>query len=190
MKNARAAAVLAAAGAMVALVACSPSKEQDSPLPPGTEPELTIDAPSSSAAPVADTGGEPCTIDDFTVEGRAGTKPEITVPDQPCAPPEKPLVDELDEGEGAAAKKGDEVSVDYVMVGVASGHEATNWTADGPESTQLEAGGSEEGWEDALVGMKPGARKLIVLNADQLADVEPSAFESGEAVAIVVGRSE
>ncbi|MFO7192922.1 MULTISPECIES: hypothetical protein [Thermocrispum] len=190
MRNARAAAVVAAAGAMVALAACSPSLEEPSPLPPGTEPDLTIDAPSS-AAPADEQGSEPCAIEDFTVAAEPDRKPEITVPSEPCAAPESPLTKVLEEGEGPAAEQGDTVSYDYVVVGVTSGTEATNWSADGPELARLEVAGDDDtGWSELLEGMRPGARKLVVLKADQLDSTETGGFRADEAVAVVVGRSE
>lgn len=187
MKNAGVVAALVAAGAVV-LSACSPSLEEPSSQPPGSEPELRIDAPSSSSAAPAEPDNE-CAIDDFTVEGDSGSRPKITPPDD-CTAPATPLIDELDAGDGAAAKKGDQVTVNYVIVGVTSGKTVTTWTsATEGEPEQVEAGSGEQGWDETAVGMKVGGRKLVVMSADELPEAEQQGLEAGEAVAMVLGRT-
>ncbi|MGH3469726.1 MAG: hypothetical protein ACRDQF_18550, partial [Thermocrispum sp.] len=161
MKNAGALAVLAAVGATVVLAACSPSLEEASPLPPGTEPDLTIDAPSSNSVAPAEPTDDACTIEDFTVEGESGTRPKITHPGPPCTAPETVLTAELDAGGGVAAKKGDTVSVNYVIVGVTSGKRVTTWTLAKSEPEPVEAGSGGKGWDAEVVGMRPGGRKLV-----------------------------
>jgi peptidylprolyl isomerase len=186
--NARVLAALVAAGTMV-LAACSPSLEEPSDKPPGYEPELRIDAPSSSA-PHAEEHGKECTIADFKVEGASGERPKIELPKESCTPPAKPLTDELDAGEGAAAKEGDTVTVNYVIAGVSSAKKDSTWSsATQSEPEQIVLGEADLGWDEHVVGMKLGARKLVVLSAADLPDAEKQGFEPDEALALVIGRT-
>lgn len=186
--NARVVAALVAAGTMV-LAACSPSLEEPSPMPPGAEPELRIDAPSSSVPP-AEEQDEECSIGDFKVEGASGERPKIVLPEESCTPPAKPLTDELDAGEGAAAEEGDSVTVNYVIVGVSSGKKDSTWTsATQGEPEQVVLGEAELGWDEHVVGMKLGARKLVVVSAADLPEAEKEGFEPGEALVLVIGRT-
>lgn len=170
------------------LAACSPSKEIDSDVPPGAEPELRISAPSS--APPAEPEAEECAIDDFKVASASGERPKIELPEEGCLPPAEPLTDELDAGEGAAAKKGDTVTVNYLIAGASSAENLTTWrSATQSEPEQVVVGEAELGWDEHIVGMKLGARKLVVMSADDLPDAEKEGFEPGEALVLVIGRT-
>jgi peptidylprolyl isomerase len=88
-------------------------------------------------------------------------KPQVTVPSGP-APKQLEEVD-LVEGDGAEAKSGDEVTVQYVGVGYDSGEEFdTSW---GREPFTFPLGGREviAGWEQGVAGMKAGGRRELVI---------------------------
>lgn len=180
-----------AAVVAVTLGACSPSREQPSDLPPGAEPELAISAPSSSAQP--EEGHGECTIDDFKVQGASGNEPTIVVPEG-CAAPTKVLSKILDKGSGPAVKKGDTVSVNYVIVGFTGGKKASSWSSKTESEPQkIESVGDRNvvpGWDDALVGMKEGGRKLVVLPPEQGAAAEGAdelGFDEDDTLVLVIG---
>ncbi len=71
-------------------------------------------------------------------------------------------------GTGAEAKSGDEIEVSYVGVLFANGKEFdSSWKRDEPFSFTLGQGGVIQGWDDGVVGMKVGGRRLLVIPADQ-----------------------
>jgi peptidylprolyl isomerase len=90
------------------------------------------------------------------------TKPKVTVPEGPA--PTKLVKKDLRPGTGPAAKAGDEVSVQYVLVDYKSGKEIeASWDSGKPFEFQL---GSEQvipGWEQGVVGMKEGGRRELIV---------------------------
>lgn len=188
--NARVVAAVTAAVMSLALTACSPSKEDPSDLPPGSEPDLQISAPSS-APPAGETGGEECAIDDFAIKGQSGREPKLVLP-KDCTPPAEPLTKSLDPGEGPAAKKGDTVEVNYFVQGMDSRTVYKSWqssTQSEPEQVVLGEGDVLPGWDEAMVGMKAGGRKLLVLPPEQGAAeaAEKLGFEPDEPLVLVIG---
>jgi len=92
------------------------------------------------------------------------TKPKVTVPDGP--PPQKLVINDLEEGTGATAKPGDEVTVNYVGVGYESGKEFdTSWGRE-PFLFGLGAGFVIPGWEKGVEGMKVGGRRELIVPPD------------------------
>lgn len=185
--NAGVVAALVAAGAM-AVAACSPSKEAPSDLPPGHEPQVQISAPSS-AAPTET--AEECAIGDFTVQGESGRQPKLELPED-CTPPAEPLSKTLDSGEGPAARKGDTVQVNFVVQGLTSGNVYKSWTSSTEtksEQVVLGEGAVLPGWDEGMVGMKAGGRKLLVLPPEVGAAEadEKLGFEPDETLVLVIG---
>ncbi len=92
------------------------------------------------------------------------TKPAIEAP--AGEPPAVLIEEELVEGTGPAAKKGDEVTVDYVGVGYESGEEFdTSWGGE-PIAFQLGSGLVIKGWDEGLEGMKVGGRRQLTIPPD------------------------
>ncbi len=88
-------------------------------------------------------------------------KPKVTVPDG--AAPTQLLMKDLTEGSGPAAKRGDNVTVEYVGVGFESGKEFdTSWGRE-PFAFQLGSGQVIPGWEEGVVGMKAGGRRQLLV---------------------------
>jgi peptidylprolyl isomerase len=89
------------------------------------------------------------------------TKPKITVPGGP--PPKQLEEVDLVEGDGAAAKAGDEVTVQYVGVGYDSKKEFdASWGRE-PFSFQLGSSAVIPGWEQGVEGMKVGGRRELTI---------------------------
>jgi peptidylprolyl isomerase len=91
------------------------------------------------------------------------TKPKVTVPNGP--PPKKLEIEEIEEGTGAMAKAGDEVSVQYAGVGYESGEEFdSSWSRNAePFTFGLGAGQVIPGWDEGVQGMKVGGRRGLII---------------------------
>jgi peptidylprolyl isomerase len=94
--------------------------------------------------------------------GGEKTKPEVTVPKG--APPKQLEVKELEEGSGAEAKSGGEVTVQYVGVNYKNGKEFdSSWSRSEPFTFTLGAGEVIPGWDQGVEGMKIGGRRELVI---------------------------
>jgi peptidylprolyl isomerase len=93
------------------------------------------------------------------------TKPEVTVPSG--AAPTKLEANEIVEGDGAEAKSGDQVTVQYVGVGYDSEEEFdSSWSRSEPFTFTLGAGEVIPGWDQGVEGMKVGGRRELVIPAN------------------------
>lgn len=191
-------ATIAAGLVVVATTACSPSLQQPSDQPPGAgDTEQRVPAPGNASMQQSPSqagnnssqpGSKVCTLADVKVSGAPGTEPSIKT--TKCAAPAKVLAKSLGAGSGPAVKKGDSVQVNYVAQGVTSGKKASSWPSGKPKTINVGAGQVPKGWDDALVGMKAGGRKLVVLPPKQgAADPKASALgiTGNEPVALVIG---
>ena len=80
------------------------------------------------------------------------------------APPKKLEIKDLEEGTGAEAKAGDEVTVQYVGVNYKSGKEFdASWDRGEPFIFQLGAGMVIPGWDQGVEGMKVGGRRELII---------------------------
>jgi peptidylprolyl isomerase len=97
-----------------------------------------------------------------TTDSTAKTKPKVAVPKG--KPPKNLEVKELEEGSGAEAKSGDEVTVQYVGVNYKNGEEFdSSWSRNEPFSFTLGAGEVIPGWDQGVEGMKEGGRRELVI---------------------------
>ncbi|HEX3323845.1 MAG TPA: FKBP-type peptidyl-prolyl cis-trans isomerase [Solirubrobacterales bacterium] len=104
------------------------------------------------------------TSDSTSAESAGGekTKPKVTVPKG--APPKQLEIKELEEGTGAEAKAGDEVTVQYVGVSYKNGKEFdSSWSRNEPFPLTLGAGSVIPGWEQGIEGMKVGGRRELII---------------------------
>jgi peptidylprolyl isomerase len=93
------------------------------------------------------------------------TKPKVKVPQG--APPKQLVTDDLEEGTGAEAKAGDEITVQYVGVNYKTGKEFdSSWSRSEPFSFVLGEGFVIPGWEEGFEGMKVGGRRELVIPPD------------------------
>lgn len=93
------------------------------------------------------------------------TKPVVEVPEG--EPPTVLVEEDLAEGSGPGAKKGDEVTVQYVGVGYESGEEFdASWDRGEPFTFQLGAGQVIKGWDEGVEGMKAGGRRQLTIPPD------------------------
>ncbi len=93
-------------------------------------------------------------------------KPAVTVPDGP--PPKELEIVDLVEGDGAEAKPGNLVTVQYVGVGYSNGEEFdASWDRGQPFPFELGGGQVIEGWDQGVAGMRVGGRRELVIPPQQ-----------------------
>jgi peptidylprolyl isomerase len=90
------------------------------------------------------------------------TKPKVEVPNG--APPTKLESRDLVQGDGAVARAGDEVTVQYVGVDYRSGKQFdASWDRGEPFTFPLGAGEVIQGWDQGVQGMKVGGRRELIV---------------------------
>jgi peptidylprolyl isomerase len=115
-----------------------------------------------------DSSSTQATSDATTTEQSGGdtnlnTKPKVTIPDGPA--PKKLEVVDIVEGDGAEAKAGDAVTVQYVGVGYDSKEEFdSSWSRNEPATFGLDE--VIAGWGQGIPGMKVGGRRELTIPAN------------------------
>jgi len=149
-----AAALLAAA--VVATAGCG-GKSKTSAIPAGG-PAPT--GASTSTTPAAPKG--PSRVPPAPGEKKLGKKPPIGRPTG--APPSSLKVRDIVKGNGAAAKTGKTVSVQYVGIAYSTGKQFdASWDRRKPFQFKLGAGMVIPGWDKGVVGMKVGGRRQLII---------------------------
>ena len=117
------------------------------------------EAPTEAAAPTEGESG-------VKVTGKSGEKPEIDVPSG-AEPPSQLIIEDIKEGDGAEAKAGSTVSVNYVGALFKDGTVFDNsWDRGEPISFPLGAGQVIPGWDQGFEGMKVGGRRVLTIPSD------------------------
>lgn len=115
-------------------------------------------------------------------------KPGIPKPEGD--PPAELVVKDLVEGEGEAAQPGDALTVRYVGASFSDGREFdSSWkTDDNMFPFTLGQGQVIEGWDEGLVGLKPGGRRELVIPPEKAYGEagSPPNIEGGETLVFVV----
>jgi peptidylprolyl isomerase len=94
------------------------------------------------------------------------TKSKPAIPKPTGKPPTKLVVKDIVVGKGKAAKKGDQLSMQYVGVTFADGNEFdASWDSGQPFEFTLGQGMVIKGWDQGLVGIKPGGRRELIIPA-------------------------
>jgi peptidylprolyl isomerase len=87
-------------------------------------------------------------------------KPDVTVPTSP--PPTDLVIEDLVVGDGDEARPGDQVSVHYVGVAWSTGAQFdASWDRSEPFVFGLGEGQVIAGWDQGVVGMRPGGRRRL-----------------------------
>jgi len=94
-------------------------------------------------------------------------KPRIPKSSGPA--PKQLKVEDLIEGDGATAKNGDKVSVQYVGVLYDNNKEFDSSWSRGEEPLEVTLGSGQviSGWDQGLLGMKVGGRRKLTIPPDQ-----------------------
>jgi peptidylprolyl isomerase len=115
-----------------------------------------------SRSPVA---GE-CATTDIGVAGDLDQKPQVTLPAD-CVPPTTLLVRDLTVGAGEQAVLGSDLEVSYVMVTWSDGVTLdSTWAGDDSVPlavTDLGRSGWIHGWDEGVLGIREGGRRLFVV---------------------------
>ncbi len=88
------------------------------------------------------------------------SRPEIDFPGD--TPPKELVVEDLIPGSGKAVQPGDQVSCHYVGVAWSTGAEFdASWNRGTPLPFTVGVGQVIQGWDQGLIGMKPGGRRRL-----------------------------
>jgi peptidylprolyl isomerase len=122
------------------------------------------DKPSAASSSTTTTTSEPTTPS--TTKANPDDKPAIEVPKTPA--PADLVSTDLKVGDGAEAKLGDTIEVNYVGVTYADGKEFdSSWSRSATVAFDLVEGGLIEGWTKGVPGMKVGGRRQLIIPASQ-----------------------
>src|SRR5215213_7252454 len=136
--------------AVLALSACGSS---DDPTDEATE--APTEAPTTSGP-----AGE------VKVSGKSGEKPTIKVPGGD--PPTELVIKDIKKGKGPKAAAGQTVSVQYVGALFKDGTVFDNsWDRGQPFDFALGGGQVIPGWDEGLVGMQKGGRRVLTIPPDK-----------------------
>jgi peptidylprolyl isomerase len=142
----------------LALAACGDDEAKTDPstaAPSG--PAETTTAPGGTDTEAAQPeGGDPKDLD---------KKPRVDIPEGD--PPAKLVKEDIVKGKGKAAKKGDDVEMQYVGVLYDGGTEFdASWNSGEPFPFKLGNGDVIKGWDQGIVGMKVGGRRQLTIPPD------------------------
>lgn len=166
----RTAAALLTTVALAGLSACGDSDDSGDAAAEDTASVESEDTASEDTASegTADEAGPACTADDIEVAGGFGENPEVTLPDD-CSPPTELLSKDLVAGDGPVAEAGSTLVTDYQLVTWSDGL-VLDSSFDRGQPFPLENLGNApviDGWNEGLVGIKQGTRRLLVVPPDK-----------------------
>jgi peptidylprolyl isomerase len=127
------------------------------------------------------------TLGAATVSGPLGTEPQVDIKPK-AKPASKLLIADIVTGDGAAVAPGGIVTAHYVGYGAASGQMFdSSWQRGEPATFPLDQ--VIVGWQQGLVGMKVGGRRVLVIpGAQAYGDTPPegAGILPGETLVFVV----
>jgi peptidylprolyl isomerase len=118
--------------------------------------------PTTTTAAPSTAGGPECTVDQITVTPNFGSAPTVTLPKN-CSTPTALLSKDIVTGTGPAIQKGDMVSVDYQLTTWSNDQMVQQSFGTQPYPTQIGVGRVIPGWDQGMIGMKAGGRRLLVV---------------------------
>lgn len=161
---------LALGAACIGLAACGSTKTADIPSGSGDTgaSSTTTTATTTETTAKAPTFAQPTAAVTKVADAvGANTKKKPKIPKPSGKPPAKLTVVDIVKGTGAAAAAGDTLTVDYAGSSWSTGKEFdASWNSGQPFPVTLGQGQVIQGWEQGLLGMKQGGRRLLVIPPD------------------------
>ena len=152
---------LLAVGAL-GLGACGEDEGGDAALEPAIPANTpTVIDTETTTTPSTSTTGQPFRLASIKVSKDTSKKPTITKPSGD--PPTKLVTKDIVVGKGAAAKNGDKLEMHYLGALFDGEQFEASWDSNQPFPLTLGAGGVIPGWDQGIVGMKEGGRRLLVI---------------------------
>ena len=151
-----------------ALAGCG-GGEQTADIPSADAPAGATETETETETTEASKPGKP-TAATRAIAAKVGEdverKPRIAKPKGD--PPAELVIHDVVEGSGAAAKDGDQVTVDYAGVSWSTGEEFDASWGKGKQDFPFALGGGQviPGWDQGVAGMKKGGRRLLVIPPD------------------------
>ena len=142
---------------------------------------------SWSEADLPEPSGPPCQVAQYQVSGAAGQKPTITVPTG-CTPQDGLVVEDLTEGTGAEIKPGSTAQLHYVLATFRDQRtREASWDSGEPfELKNIGQANVIKGWNEGLIGLKEGGRRLLVVPSDKGYPNGQGDIQPGETLIFVV----
>jgi peptidylprolyl isomerase len=182
---------LALGAACIGLAACGSTKTADIPSGSGETTAATTTATTATTETTTTPTFAKPTAEIQKIADAVGTstkkKPKIIKP--AGKPPAKLTVVDVVKGTGAGAQSGDSLTVDYAGDSWSTGKEFdASWKTGQPFPLTLGQGSVIKGWDEGLVGMKQGGRRLLVIPPDlgYGANGSGSAIKPNETLVFVV----
>ncbi len=183
---------IAALAALSLAVAGCGDDLQDSGIPDGSEttPAAASSTSTPAEAPARDAAEEFAGKAVEPVANATDLDKKPGIPKPSGKPGDKLVVKDLVVGKGTAVKSGDALTVRYVGVSYSTGKEFdASWKT--PENAfpfSLGQGAVIQGWDQGIVGMKPGGRRELVIPPDlgYGAEGSPPSIKGGETLVFVV----
>ncbi|ROP41513.1 FKBP-type peptidyl-prolyl cis-trans isomerase [Saccharothrix texasensis] len=179
-------ALVSLLSAGLALTACTAS---DRPSTLTTTPSATAEQPEArpTEADLPEPSGPPCEVAQYQVTGAAGEKPTITVPTG-CTPQDGLVVEDLTEGTGAEIKPGSTAQLHYVLATFRDQRtREASWDRGEPfELANIGQASVIQGWNEGLIGLKEGGRRLLVVPSDKGYPDGKGDIQPGETLIFVI----
>lgn len=147
--------------AALGIGACGDDEGGDAALVPAIPAETPTE---TTTTPSTSTTGRPFDVDSIKVSKDTSKKPTITKPSGD--PPTKLVTKDIVVGKGAAAKDGDKLEMHYLGALFDGEQFEASWDSDQPFPLTLGEGNVIPGWDQGIVGMKEGGRRLLVIPPD------------------------
>jgi peptidylprolyl isomerase len=143
----------------------------------------------AAATPTETAAPEPADVSALAGEISKDTKSKPTIPAPSGDPPAELVTEDIVKGKGPGAQAGDTLTMQYVGVSWSTGQEFdASWDRGETFPFQLGAGMVIPGWDQGMVGMKKGGRRLLVIPPDLAygPDGSPPAIGPNETLVFVV----
>jgi peptidylprolyl isomerase len=122
---------------------------------------------AATATPAETPTAVPNNVDEIAAGITKNTKKEPKIVMPKGDPPTELVIKDIVKGKGPKAKAGEKLTMDYTGYSWSTGEKFdASWDRNQPFPFQLGAGMVIPGWDQGMVGMKEGGRRLLVIPPD------------------------